>query len=370
MEPLNQQKKISLFKGDKIILIVVIFLFSISILGVYSNTMGSLVSTIFAAVLGLACMVGVSFISYQWISRFALLGLFVALGLLLISLFYPSGGDLDADLKGRAIKIGGFTFQTFYLIGFLVIFFVSKVLATRLAHQEELSKQDNIMLLVVVLGFCAGMAWKNVSTALILFITCAVILFIGRMQRKYILTLFILGICGAGLYFMTGVGRGSTFNHRVHYYITEDNTDDYGEQTILAKAAIARSGVLPAGPGNGLIKNELGQNDTDYIYASIFEELGLVFGFLILGSYIVLFYRSWKIACRSDGPFGLLLALGIGFWVASQALIHIGVNCELLPATGQTLPFISRGTASTIVSSIAMGIVLNVGKTAKIQEEI
>jgi cell division protein FtsW len=160
------------------------------------------------------------------------------------------------------------------------------------------------------------------------------------------------------------IGRMATFINRWEYYITKENVNGYGDQMILARAAIARSGFNPAGPGKGVIKNRLPEKETDYAFASLFEETGIVVGVAILFSYLIIFYRARKIAKEATGTFGRLLAYGIGFWITCQALVHIGVNCELLPTTGQTLPFVSSGGASLFVSGCAVGMLLNIGKVS------
>ena len=104
------------------------------------------------------------------------------------------------------------------------------------------------------------------------------------------------------------------------------------------------------------------ENSTDYAYASLFEETGLVVGLFIIFIYLTIFYRAWHIARNSRSAMGSLLAFGIGFWMTCQAFVHIGVNCELLPATGQTLPFISTGGASLFVSGCALGMLLSVSR--------
>jgi cell division protein FtsW len=159
-------------------------------------------------------------------------------------------------------------------------------------------------------------------------------------------------------------GRMGTFINRLEYYFTKDNSNGYGDQMILARTAIARSGFSPAGPGKGVIKNRLPEKETDYAFASLFEETGIVVGVAILFAYLIIFYRARKIAKEATGAFGRLLAYGIGFWITCQALVHIGVNCELLPTTGQTLPFVSSGGASLFVSGCAVGMLLNIGKVS------
>ena len=219
----------------------------------------------------------------------------------------------------------------------------------------------------------------NMSTAIILFITGIVIFFVGGFKLKEISSM--IGIVAAILLLAVivvanlsddkkaKIGRMATFINRWEYYITKDNTDGYGDQMILARSAIARSGFNPAGPGKGVIKNRLPEKETDYAFASLFEETGIVVGVLVLLSYLIIFYRARKIAKEATGTFGRLLAFGIGFWFTCQALVHIGVNCELLPTTGQTLPFISSGGASLFVSGCAMGMLLNIGKVSYLESQ-
>ena len=219
----------------------------------------------------------------------------------------------------------------------------------------------------------------NMSTAIILFITGIIIFFVGGFKLKDIAGM--IGIVSAILLVAVivvanlsddkkaKIGRMATFINRWEYYITKDNTDGYGDQMILARAAIARSGFNPAGPGKGVIKNRLPEKETDYAFASLFEETGIVVGVLVLLSYLIIFYRARKIAKEATGTFGRILAFGIGFWFTCQALVHIGVNCELLPTTGQTLPFISSGGASLFVSGCAMGMLLNIGKVSYLESQ-
>ena len=223
----------------------------------------------------------------------------------------------------------------------------------------------------LLLFFCGCIAVLNMSTAIILFVTGVVIYFVGGFTMKRLLrvcgiVVLVVGVLAFAVWKTGGegkqIGRMSTFVNRLEYYFTKENVNGYGDQMILARSAIARSGLHPAGPGKGVIKNRLPENATDYAYASLFEETGLLLGLVVLMAYMVIFYRAWKISKASTNPLGSILAFGIGFWFTSQALVHIGVNCELLPTTGQTLPFISSGGASLFVSGCAMGMLLNVSK--------
>lgn len=356
------KEKVRRFKGDKIILILLVALSLISILLVYSTEGKRVLSHIVHLVFCYAGLGMCYFFNYQKIvSRGALLGLIIAGVLLLCTL---------GSSAVRGVRVLGFDLQTFYFIGFLVIVFLSNYLGRRLDNGiTDYSRTEVRYCSFVLIGFCGGIALLNMSTAIILFVTGMVMFFIARFRWKNIfaLTGFVASVVLIlVLLVSTGkldnVGRINTFVNRWEYYFTKDNTDGYGDQMILSRAAIARSGLNPAGPGKGVIKYRLPENSTDYAYASLFEETGLAVGLLIIFIYIAIFYRSWQISRNSMSATGSLLAFGIGFWMTCQAFVHIGVNCELLPATGQTLPFISTGGTSLFVSGCAMGMLLNVSK--------
>lgn len=353
------------FRGDPAILIVVIFLSLLSILAVFTST-----GRIGPQLINFAICFGAMFlfykIDYRTLSAFSFIFLLFGLALMMVTL-------VAGDDKRRAIVLFGQEFQTFYFIGFLVIFYIAKFMASRINKEEELTSKEMAVLFSVVILFCAGFAMSNFSTAILLFVSCLVVLFVANMKIKHIALL--VGICmlGGAVYTLSPFGRAETIRNRIAYFFTgskkeKENTAeaaivaDYGRQITLAKAAIARSAWLPAGPGQGVIKAKLPQRDTDYVFATVVEELGIVGGVIIILLYLILFFRTMQIALRSDGFFGRVLAIGIGFWLTCQALVHIGVNCALLPSTGQTLPFISRGGASLLFSGIMIGILLNISK--------
>lgn len=356
---MNIKSLTSKFEGDKIVLFVTIVLSLISILAVLSSTPDKILMHLIYIAGSFAVMFLVYRIpNYIVLTRGSNIILFMALLFLLFTIASGRGGDAQA---GRGLSIAGHQVQTFYLIGFMVIFYISKFLATRIAKDQELTTQELLWLFGVVCIFCGGMALTNMSTAIILFVTSLVVMFIGKVKFRYLFILVLLGGCVAFIYMKSGLGRGSTFGNRLEYFVTQDNTNGYGDQMVLAKAAIAKSGVLSL-PGHGAIKAILPEKETDYVYATVCEELGLLIGFGIIFLYLLLFTRAWIIAGKSKGACGTLLAMGIGFWFTFQALVHIGVNCELLPATGQTLPFISRGGASLLFSGGAIGLLLNISK--------
>lgn len=354
--------KLKQFKGDKIIVILVVLLSLISILLVYSTEGKRVLSHIVHL---LFCYVGLG-VCYMFnyrkvVANFSMLGLLLAVVLLIWTL---------GSSAVRGVTLFGIDLQTFYFIGFLIILFISNYIGRRYdLGQTELDAKEMRYVSLILLAFCGGIAMLNMSTAIILFLTGIAMFFVGNFKWKNIFALIGLVsvvVIVAMLLVTSGklnnVGRISTFVNRWEYYFTHENVDGYGDQMILSRAAIARSGLQPTGPGRGVIKYRLPENSTDYAYASLFEETGLIVGLIIIFFYMTIFYRSWQIARQSKSATGSLLAFGIGFWMTCQAFVHIGVNCELLPATGQTLPFISTGGASLFVSGCAMGVLLNVSK--------
>lgn len=350
------------FQGDIVILGIIIFLSIISFIAVFSSTGGNYFASRhpYFLLVSIACVFGFYKISYKFISRFAYFAPFIAFLLLAFTIFF--GG------AKRSIAFMGVDIQTFYLIGFLLVFYISKYIAERLQRDGALTDKQQWWLIGVLLFFCGGIAVTNISTAIILFLTCFMLFFISGMRPKFLLILCGSVLLAGTLLMATGLSkRNSTFQGRVSYYFTQENVNNYGDQMILSKAAIARS-LLPTGPGKGVIKNRLSESDTDYIYATIIEEFSVIIGILILFCYILFFMRVQRIARRSEGHFARLLAMGIGFWLSIQGIIHIAVNAELIPATGQTLPFISRGGSSLVISGIMVGILLNISKFATKKE--
>ena len=351
------------FKGDKIILGLVVFLSLLSVLLVYSTGGRRVVSHLTHLLFCYAGLALFYMVNYKKIlEKGAFIGLLFAFILVVLTL---------TSRAVRGITFFGHDVQTFYLIGFLVIIFLSNFIGRRYNKDTELSEQDMKYLIAILLFFCACIAVLNMSTAIILFVTGMVIFFVGKFKMKYIMGVVALAVVVVGVLSLivlksgedgSKIARMGTFVNRMEYYFTKENVNGYGDQMILSRAAIARSGLHPAGPGKGVIKNRLPENATDYAYASLFEENGIVMGLIVLMAYLVIFYRAWKISKNSPNALGAILSFGIGFWFTCQALVHIGVNCELLPTTGQTLPFISSGGASLFVSGCAMGMLLNVSK--------
>jgi cell division protein FtsW len=345
------------FKGDKTILAIVILLSLLSIMMITSagdRWVEQLRN------FGVAFMLLFVFyhIDYRSISRFTTPLLIVAGGLMLYSLFRPG--------SERTVNIWGVDLQIFYFIGFCMLMFIAKYIAQKLNNEEELTRNEVIRLFALILVFCGGIFISNQSTAIILFSTCIVILFVGRVKTKYLLTFCGVIFLSVILAFALNIGRIQTLKNRVSYWkndkIMPGMDIHYGKQSILSRAAISTAPWLPTNIGKGMIKKELPEKDNDYVYSVLVEEMGILVGIAVLFAYLIILYRTMRIARNADGAFGILMAWGIGFWFCMQALVHIGVNSFLIPATGQTLPFISRGGVSLVISGIAIGMLLNISR--------
>jgi cell division protein FtsW len=160
-----------------------------------------------------------------------------------------------------------------------------------------------------------------------------------------------------------------TWTNRIENYINDgEGSDNY--QVEQAKIAIARGSLIGVLSGNSLQRNLLPHPYSDFVYAIIIEEYGFIGGFTILMLYMILLYRSVKIASKSPGSFGAFLVIGLSFSLVFQALINMGVAVNLLPVTGQPLPLVSMGGSSLIHTSLAIGIILSVSRKVDEQEEL
>ena len=349
------------FKGDKIILSIIILLSLLSIMMIASAG-DRWMEQLRNFGVGFFLLFLFYHIDYRNVSRFATPLLILSGGLLLYSFFRSSGS--------RTITLLGMDLQIFYFIGFCVLLYMAKYMATKLNNEEELSQREVIKLFGLILVFCGGIFLSNQSTAIILFCTCIVVLFVGRVKTSYLSAFCGVIVVAVFLAFALNIGRVQTFKNRVIYWkndkITAGMDKDYGRQAILSRAAISTASWLPTNVGAGTIKKVLPEKDNDYVYAVLVEEMGILVGLFVLFAYLIILYRTMRIARNADGAFGMLLAWSIGFWFCMQALVHIGVNSFLIPATGQTLPFISRGGVSLAISGAAIGMLLNISKYQKI----
>jgi cell division protein FtsW len=219
----------------------------------------------------------------------------------------------------------------------------------------------------------------NFSTAALIFAMVSMIAFVGKYPLRYIGT--IIGAGALALLFFGLVAKAfpDAFPNRVDTWISRvENftTDKPGEddyQIEKVKIAIASGGIYGLGPGKSIQKNFLPQSSSDFIFAIIVEEYGLVGALTVISVYLLLFIRFVIGVQKASTPFGKLLIVGLGFPLIFQAIINMAVAVELLPVTGQTLPLISSGGTSVWMTCVAIGMILSVTRKedeiAEVQKE-
>ena len=311
---------------------------------------------------------------YRGISKIALPIVWILLGYTMVKGTVIAGANASRWIQ---VPFIGITFQTSTLAAIVLLLFVARYLSKK--REEEISFQTSLIELwfpvFVTLMFILP---SNFSTAALIFSMILMLTFVGKYPLKYLGFIIGAGIAALALFVLLGkafpdshlFSRVNTWESRIENFSTnKPGEDDY--QIEKAKIAIASGGVYGLGPGKSIQKNFLPQSSSDFIYAIIVEEYGLVGGFGVMFMYLLLFFRFVIAAHKATTLFGKLLVVGLGFPMIFQAMINMAVAVELLPVTGQTLPLISSGGSSIWMTCIALGIILNVTKKEEeIAEEI
>jgi cell division protein FtsW len=230
-------------------------------------------------------------------------------------------------------------------------------------------KEAFIPIMIPVMLVCGLILPANFSTAAMLFTTSLIIMFIGRINLKYILALIGIGVGTLMILLLIGksnpdlLPRMGTWAKRIETF-TGEGSKDANYQAEQAKIAIATGFPFGKGPGGSTQRNFLPHPYSDFIYAIILEEYGLIGGVFVIMLYLILFFRGIKIASNSEQTFGSLLAIGLSFSLVFQAMINMAVAVNLFPVTGQPLPLVSMGGTSIWFTCLAIGIILSVSRTS------
>lgn len=367
-------------KGDKYIWLVVIFLSIISMLAVYSST-GSLafkyqrgnmeyyvVKQGLMILFGLFLMYLAHKINYTYYSRIAQLLLFIAIPLLAFTLIF--GVEINDARRWLTIPVVNVSFQTSDLAKLALILYLARALAKNQGNIKDF-KSGFLPVMLPPIIVCGLIAPSNLSTAAILFATCLLLMFIGRINMKYIAVMGGAGILLLALIII--IAMNTSFHARVDTWISRI-TDFFGDgqeayQVQQSKIAIANGGFFGVGPGNSTQRNFLPSPYSDFIYAIIIEEYGFIGALLLIVLYLFFLLRCIKLFTKSPGAFGAFLAVGLSFSLVVQALINMAVVVNLLPTTGVTLPMVSMGGTSLWFTSLAIGIILSVSRNVEKEEE-
>ena len=363
-------------RGDKVIWGVVIILSVFSVLAVYSstttlayrfkqgNTEFYLLKHIGILIFGFILMYAAHKIKYVYYSRISMLAVIIAAPLLLYTLVF--GEVRNEAARWTTLPGVNIMFQPSDLAKLALIMFVASMLAKKQGNIKDL-KGAFIPILLPVLVICGLILPANLSTAAILFVTCIVLMFIGGVKFRYLLTLAALGIAALALlitFLMVSPkssGRLGTWQNRIEHFSGGGDSDETF-QVDQAKIAIANGGIVGRFPGNSMQKNFLPNPFNDFIFAIIIEEYGVIGAITIVLMYLILLYRGIRIAIKAPGNFGALLAIGVTISLIIQAFANMAVAVHLVPVTGQPLPLVSMGGTSIWFTSIAIGIILSVSK--------
>lgn len=357
-------------KGDRWIWLIVILLSILSLLAVYSSTgtlaykkgVGNeqyLFKHLVMIVGGFALMYFSHLLDYRYYAGISKVLMIITIPLLLYTLIF--GNTVNEASRWVTIPIINQTFQTSDLAKLALITFLARMLTKRQEQIKDVKKAFLPIMGSVCVVFVL-IALANLSTAMMLFGVSILLLIIGRISIKQISI-----VCAAGLVLLLVViflgPRSSTYASRIDVYMHPEKADpDKSFQANQAKIAIATGGIFGKGPGNSTQRNFLPHPYSDFVYALIIEEYGLIGGTILVLLYLMLLYRCILIVTLSPKAFGALLAAGLSFSLTIQAFANMAVAVGLGPVTGVPLPLVSMGGTSILFTSVAFGIILSVSR--------
>ncbi len=377
-----------ILKGDKVVWMVFILLCAVSIVEMFSSSTylvsrsGSITAPILRHVSfiigGVAAMIITMLVPFTLVRMLGYLGLGASWLLLVYTLFF----GVEAAGAARFLNVGGFQFQPSELAKLSLLIVVADF--TDRCQKEEFQQKAFWIYAMIVTVTCGLIFTENFSTAALLFMVSAIMMFIGAVKFKRIavwasgILLFVGLIIGIAAVIPeeqyresdNGVvkmfGRAYTWVARIENFFVEDTDPeakykitDENRQVVHAQIAVSSGGLFGTGPGNSVQRNFLPEAFSDFIYAIIIEELGFGGGVFVIFLYMWLLFRAGKVARTSNSMFRAILVIGVTLMVVIQAFIHMGVAVHLGPVTGQPLPLISRGGTSILVNCVYFGIILS-----------
>lgn len=388
----------NIFKGDKVVWMIFLFLCVISVIEVFSaastltyksgDHWGPITQHSVFLMFGVGIVVLVHNIPYQWFRIFPVFLYPVSLFMLLIVM---AMGVITGDrVNGAArwMNFMGFQFQPSELAKMAVIILIAHLLARKQDEDGTYPKAFKHILFFTI-PVLALIAPENLSTAMLLFGVVFVMMFIGRVQSKKLLKLVAFLVLMGGLFIGTlavvpqdklgGIPllhRFTTWQNRIKGFTEKEEVPaaqfdiDKDAQVAHARIAIATSNVIGKGPGNSVQRDFLSQAFSDFIFAIVIEEIGLIGGAFMVFLYLCLLIRVGRIAKKCDRTFPALLVIGIGLLLVSQAILNMMVAVGLFPVTGQPLPLVSKGGTSTLINCAYIGMILSISRyTARLEEQ-
>ena len=381
-------------KGDKVIWAIVVLLTLVSILVVYSSigslaykmnksTESYLFKQIAFIILGVLIIYFAHRVNYTIYSRVATILFLLSIPLLFYTLKF--GSSINEANRWIKLPVINMTFQTSDLARLALFMYISRQLS-RKQNVIKSFKKGFLPLIIPVIIICLLIAPANLSTALLIGGTSLLLMFIGRVSTKHIL--LVVGTVLLPLVFLILIskhyynkeehkskelpailnfGRMPTWIKRVQDFMYADKAD-VSYQVQQAKIAIAKGGWFGKGPGKSEQRNFLPHPYSDFIYAIIIEEYGLAGGAIIIFIYLLFLFRSIRLFQKCPYAFGAFLAVALSFTLVIQAMVNMGVNVNLFPTTGVTLPLVSMGGSSLWFTCFAIGVILSVARNVEQME--
>ena len=370
--------------GDRVLWVAIALLSVFSFLPVFSASSnltyvvgqgtpwGHLLKHFVVLLFGFALMYSLHKIPYHYFKGISIL----ALPLIILLLIYTATqGNLIAGANANrwiSIPIVGLSFQTSTLASIVLLAYVAHLMSKDNPKLNRL-KSSILKLWIPVFVVILLILPANLSTSVLLFFMVLILVFLGGYPIKYLLGMFSMGLFMAFLFILIAKAYPDWVPNRIDTWISRienfnsgvDNGGSY--QIERAKTAIATGGFLGVGAGKSVMKNFLPQSSSDFIYAIIVEEFGLVGGTALILLYLVVLFRIVVIAHKSDTVYGKLLVLGLGLPIIMQAFVNMAVALQVFPVTGQTLPLISSGGTAAWMTCIAFGMILSVSAGQKIE---
>ena len=356
------------FKGDRTIWFVVFGLSLFSIMVVYSAAGWSgLIQHIPKLLIGLLAMYVVHLIPYKYFSKLGQLGYFTSLLLLVL---VPVFG-VTINGAARWLSLAGLQFQPSDIVKLTVILFMARQISVNRDHIHNFKRFFWHVLLPLLLA-CALILPNNFSTAALVFVNGLILIFAGKIR-----VIFIVSIIGVALLAATNIylvakhdslakdimPRSATWVSRIDsFFDGEGDKQNKDYQQTEALVALKNGGLTGLGPGKSQQKSIVPYSSSDFIYAIVVEEYGLIGGITAILFYLILLFRSVRISLKIESIFGSLVAVGLMFSLVFQALINMLVAVGVMPVTGQTLPLISMGGTSIVFTCISIGVVLSISR--------
>tara|TARA_B100001059_G_C17825537_1_gene581127 strand:+ start:785 stop:1933 length:1149 start_codon:yes stop_codon:yes gene_type:complete len=372
----------SLIFGDKVLLVIILLLSLFSFFPVFSSSSylsyvidGSspifyLVKHFIVILFGLLLMMSIKLVPHKLFRGMSII--LLPIGLLLLIYTLSQGTTIGGSAASRWIDIPivGISFQTSSLAAIILITYTARYLS-KVDLSNTKFKETIIPLWLPIFAYIFLILPSNLSSALLIFGSLILILFISGFPITHLLKMFlILGFLSTTFFFLAKTypdqfpNRIDTWVSRIENFNSNDNLDA-SYQIQRAKIAINNGGLIGVGAGKSIMKNHLPQSNSDFIFAIIVEEYGIAGGSLIIILYTLMFFRILVITHKAEDKFGKILVSGLGIFIIAQAFTNISVATQIIPVTGQNLPLISSGGSSAWMTCISLGMILSVSSSIK-----